>query len=173
MIRQNCQDQRKLIKTSETAEVIEIAASSEDDEEEDIDEVMQDIANNHEVDSTVCDEANRGIEKRSGEEQQNTHKKLKTEVESGEVNSSVSTVELSVGNAEAKDENETEDFKQSEVKYERDLSRRTSLNVQDIENDPDMLFFRSILPDVHRMTREQKHEFKEDVLTSIKNILYA
>lgn len=165
VIRQTCKDQRKLTKNGETAEVIEIAASSEDDDDEDEEEEIantNEIPNNHEVDSTVSDE---GSGKRSGEEQPSTSKKVKTELEPGEINSSVSTVDMSA--AEANAENEAEDYRQIETKSER----RASLDIQNLENDPDMLFFRSLLPELHRMTSQQKNKFRLAVLTSIDDIL--
>lgn len=40
-------------------------------------------------------------------------------------------------------------------------------------DDPDVVFFKSLMPEVWRMTQPQKLQFKQSVLTIINNILYV
>lgn len=171
VIRQTCEDQRKQVQNGKTAEVIEIAESSEDDDEElaDLEEEMQDVANSHEVDSTVNDEAGSKGDKRAGDESGSGGKKIKTEGETDGINSSVDA-----NNAEKSTvENDPENSRQNDVKTNERVEepRRASLDIQNLENDPDMLFFRSLLPELHRMTSQQKNKFRLAVLTSIDDII--
>jgi len=39
--------------------------------------------------------------------------------------------------------------------------------------DPDLLFFKSLLPELHRMTNAQKHEFKYRTMQTLGEILYT
>lgn len=169
VILQTCEDQRKLIRKGARVEVIEIAETSDDDDDDiSEDEIMQDL--NHEVDSTVNDEGNSKSNKRSSEEQGLDSKKAKLVTETNNINSSVEANNADEKSDETDVKNESvnvEDTKQFEKLEE---SKRSYLEIQNLENNPDMLFFRSLLPELQLMTSQQKNKFRLAVLTSIDDI---
>ena len=53
------------------------------------------------------------------------------------------------------------------------FARRAFDTILKEQDDPDLSFFKSLLPDVRRMSDDQKHRFKMRILESVGDILYS
>lgn len=188
-------------RTVEVIEIGESDADDDDEDDDELfnqDEPPLDDTNNQEVDSTVNEEGK--AEKRANTDEQNfsnskrvkpetgrrsNHEAVNGEAANGEAengeteNGEASTnegVNHDCDNNNTMEEEETEnaeDPKESDLKPPKvESSKKASyLDILDLENDPDMLFFRSLLPELHRMTSQQKNKFRMAVLMSIDDIL--
>lgn len=183
VIRDTCKDQRKQIQNVGSVEVVEIAESSDDDDDEDeeesFDEITFNSVNNGEIDSTMNDESR--TEKRARDEQSSSHSKKRRKANCDSVNgeneirANENGIDGSSSNNGVVEEEEaagaTENGRQSDGKCAKIEFPWTNADISNLENDPDMLFFRSLLPEVHLMTSQQKNKFRLAVLTSIDEIL--
>lgn len=183
VIDDTCKDQRRQIQNGESLEVIEISVSSDDDDiEDEIDEsdetTTQNEGSNYEVDSTVNDDGK--AEKRSREGLHcSSSKKIKGNTSNAEIeiDQQGTTCAFENGNytalgVEEGEVGNIENERQVDVKNGKmEFTGRTSSDIPYLENDPDMLFFRSLLPELHLMTSQQKNKFRLAVLTSIDDIL--
>lgn len=194
VIDNTCKNQRRQIKDGKPVETIEIGESSGADDDDDNDNVEDDENgdtkpntdeavsdnDNQEIDSTVNN--NGKTEKRTTEQQASTNlKRLKREsLAESHLSDEVNDTEMranenSNGDNNVMDEEETLNTENGKEHDEKNIKleclRKSYLDTSDLENHPDMLFFRSVLPELERMTSQQKNKFRVAVLTSIDEIL--
>lgn len=155
-------------------EVIEITDESSDEEEEN---EIENTINNLPVDVVITTEKNTiesGTSTRTLEQEEAfpLAKRIKREDSStDEVNSTTTEKETPLDDKEV-DRTKTEEQFDSVMEERQDLSKKVSnVDPQDLENDPDLLFFRSLLPELHQMTSQQRSKFRLAVLTSMDKIL--
>lgn len=188
----------EVIEIPESEDEDDDESESEEEEEEEDEEEGENLGeedkpdvNNREVDSTVNDES-KTEEKASTDEQvsskSRTEKRTNTDEHvspysskrvKGETQTespSNNEPEISInGYANNDDDNNNtihdEETGSTENGKEYDLKTPTLERFVDLESNPDMLFFRSLLPELQRMSRQQKNKFKMAVLTSIDEIL--